>query len=272
MRRPLPASEPVAEDHVRPIRNQLAEQQRISLNLLSSVCFGSDGWTGVGNAVEASARRERAAAAGAIEAILEVIEAYAASDHTKAAHTSKENTATRGGSIDELFVTALRALGRVCVGRDVYGAERRVRAIHAGAVKVIMRSLDVHARRIAADCGHAFGVVAQRALPILRLLCGDNNGTQSTTASNTNTSTSTSNTNTNTSNTNTSNTNSNSNNNREAGSTDSAAAGGDAGQVHPSEDTIEWWRHPEYEMQAQAHPAVIMALEHTLALQGPMLR
>ena len=79
---------------------------------------------------------------------------------------------------------ALRLLGRVCMGDDPAAAERRERAVAAGALRAIVGSLDVRARAAVRAAGahgghasgHAFAEAAAKALPVLRLLCGGDDG------------------------------------------------------------------------------------------------
>ena len=57
-----------------------AEQQRLGLNAIASLCFGHDGKAGFGSALEATCRRDRAAEAGALAVIVEVMRAQLALD------------------------------------------------------------------------------------------------------------------------------------------------------------------------------------------------
>ena len=138
-----------------------AAQQRMSLNLISSICYGNDGRRGAGDAEGAAARRARAMEAGALEAAVEVIRLHLMLDPLDAGE----------GRPHENILTALRTLGRLCLGAEEAGATRRAGAVRAGAVEAIVRALDQHARRDTSGNG-GFAELAPKAIPVLRLLCG----------------------------------------------------------------------------------------------------
>jgi hypothetical protein len=124
---------------------QAWEIQQAGLHVISSICLGHDGKDGlglpseateaeamVGQPSEASFRRETAAAAGAIEAIINVLGAMR--DCVKCGLKKKDART--------ILDMALRALQRVLLGHETAGAERRARAAAGHVIPAMVGALD----------------------------------------------------------------------------------------------------------------------------------
>ena len=124
--------------------------QRAGLHVIASVCLGHDGHEGLGlpnqatreEAMaglpsEASFRRETAAAAGAIEAIIGVTGAL----RDCISPCGLKKTEARG-----MLDIALRALQRVILGHETAGKTRRTRAAEAHVIPAMVGALDRAAR------------------------------------------------------------------------------------------------------------------------------
>eukprot|EP00316_Scyphosphaera_apsteinii_P023538 CAMPEP_0119321238 /NCGR_PEP_ID=MMETSP1333-20130426/54848_1 /TAXON_ID=418940 /ORGANISM="Scyphosphaera apsteinii, Strain RCC1455" /LENGTH=597 /DNA_ID=CAMNT_0007328177 /DNA_START=38 /DNA_END=1831 /DNA_ORIENTATION=- len=100
------------------------------LHIIANICVGNDGEQGVGKPQEACARREAAVKAGAIEVIVDVMQASVARDPPKPTDTRQK------------LVLAHRALQRVCMGLSKAASARRERAVMADALPVYVNALD----------------------------------------------------------------------------------------------------------------------------------
>jgi len=120
--------------------------QQAGLHVISSICLGHDGKEGLGlpsDATKAEAmaglpsgasfRREAAAAAGAVEAVISVLRALR--DCVKCGLKKKDART--------MLDLALRALQRVLLGHETAGAARRARAVEGHVIPAMVGALDM---------------------------------------------------------------------------------------------------------------------------------
>ena len=112
--------------------------QRLGANLIGSVCFGNDGEDHIefGDPQEIAARRQRAAEAGAIEALVEVIRVHGVR------RPSTESDERAAGAQRADLDAAARSLGWVLAGTDADGDARRERAASLQLIPLALLALD----------------------------------------------------------------------------------------------------------------------------------